>query len=224
MSPEEPLLAQLLKCKGKLDTFAINCLKEMLSLMAKDQEIARFVYNAAPPTYFSARYSDWFRPYLEYQRADVERTNMYAYNKAKYDNILKSLQYLDLYEQRWVALFKQEEALQLEEAKKDNYFTEDVQRDWLAFNHKEVIEHYPPQLIIGKQTQDDVTVLVHDSDPLVKVTVSEVTCDYNYSNPTMFFNLSIPHIELKTNAYTTVSYQQWKQNEHDQIVSAAKKA
>lgn len=33
---EESLFAQLLKCKGKLDTFAINCLQEMLSLMAKD--------------------------------------------------------------------------------------------------------------------------------------------------------------------------------------------
>jgi hypothetical protein len=48
---EESLLAQLLKCKGKLDTFAINCLREMISLMAKDDEIARFVYFSAPPTY-----------------------------------------------------------------------------------------------------------------------------------------------------------------------------
>jgi hypothetical protein len=45
---EDPLLAQLLKCKGKLDTFAINCLKEMLSLMAKDEDIARLIYTSAP--------------------------------------------------------------------------------------------------------------------------------------------------------------------------------
>ena len=48
---EESLLANLLKCKGKLDTFAINCLREMLSLMAKDEQIARYVYTAAPHTY-----------------------------------------------------------------------------------------------------------------------------------------------------------------------------
>jgi hypothetical protein len=48
---EDALLSQLLKCKGKLDTFAVNCLKEMISLMAKDEDIARFVYNAAPATY-----------------------------------------------------------------------------------------------------------------------------------------------------------------------------
>jgi hypothetical protein len=48
---DDALLSQLLKCKGKLDTFAVNCLKEMLSLMAKDEDIARYVYNAAPHTY-----------------------------------------------------------------------------------------------------------------------------------------------------------------------------
>jgi hypothetical protein len=67
-SQEEPLFTQLLKCKGKLDTFAINCLQEMLSLMAKDEDIARFVYNSVPPTYQYSRYSDWIRPYLEGQR------------------------------------------------------------------------------------------------------------------------------------------------------------
>lgn len=111
MGVDEPLLAQLLKCKGKLDTFAINCLKDMLSLMAKDELIARYVYNAAPPTYQSSRYSDWIRPYLEYQKADVERTNMYAYNKQKYDNILKSLEYLNLFETKWITIFREEERL-----------------------------------------------------------------------------------------------------------------
>lgn len=46
----------------------------------------------------------------------------------------------------------------------------------------------------------------------MKVTVSEVTCEYNYSNPTEYFNLSIPHIEFKTNVYTTLSYAQMKKN------------
>ena len=62
---DDALLSQLLKCKGKIDSFAVNCLKEMLSLMAKDDDIARFVYRSAPPTYQMARYSDWIRPYLE---------------------------------------------------------------------------------------------------------------------------------------------------------------
>lgn len=48
---EDALLTQLFKCKGKMETFALNCLKEMLSLMAKDAMIAEYVYYSAPPTY-----------------------------------------------------------------------------------------------------------------------------------------------------------------------------
>lgn len=88
---EDSLFSQLLKCKGKLDTFAINCLQEMLSLMAKDDDIARFVYKTAPPTYQISRYSDWIRTYLENQKHEVEKANSYAYFKNKHDAILKSL-------------------------------------------------------------------------------------------------------------------------------------
>jgi hypothetical protein len=77
-----------------------------------------------------------------------------------------------------------------------------------------VIPHFPPQLIIGKQTKDKV-FLVYDEDPLVKVTLSEITCEYNFSNPTDTFNLSIPHIEAKTNVYTVLSYAKMKRNEFE---------
>ena len=64
-SNEESLLSQLLKCKGKHDTNCILCLQEMLHLMTKDDTIARFVYNQPPQTYQFARFTDWFRIYLE---------------------------------------------------------------------------------------------------------------------------------------------------------------
>lgn len=95
---EDALLSQLLKFKGKFETFAINCLKEMISLMAKDDDIARFVYYSAPSTYQTARYSDWIRPYLEHQKADVERSSTYQYYKSKHDTLIKSLQLLEKYE------------------------------------------------------------------------------------------------------------------------------
>ena len=48
---DEPLLSQLLKCKGRLDTFCVNCLREMLDLMVQDEEIAEHIYAQGPPTY-----------------------------------------------------------------------------------------------------------------------------------------------------------------------------
>jgi len=39
--------------------------------MVKDREIARFVYNTPPPTYQHARYSDWFRSYIDAQHQEL---------------------------------------------------------------------------------------------------------------------------------------------------------
>ncbi|TNV72950.1 hypothetical protein FGO68_gene13466 [Halteria grandinella] len=182
--------------------------------MSKDTVIARHVYFAAPSTYQMAHYSDWIRYYLEYQKGDVERSNSFAYFKFKYDAIIKALEYLRKFESEQVEKFKEEEQARMEKDLEEDKerFTQDVQKDWLAFNHNEVITHYPPLMIIGKQTQDDVTLQTHDEDPLVKVTLSEVACEYNFSNPTGYFNLSIPHIEIKTNNFQTLSYAQYRQN------------
>ena len=52
--------------------------------------------------------------------------------------------------------------------------------------------------------------MVFDEDPLVTVTVFEQLNDYNYSNPTSMFNLSLPHLEVRANLYQTQSYVQYK--------------
>ena len=51
----------------------------MLSLMAKDETIARFIYKTGPHSYQYARYSDWFRSYLEGQKSEMEKSNSYTY-------------------------------------------------------------------------------------------------------------------------------------------------
>jgi hypothetical protein len=77
---EDALLSTLLKGRGRLDTFCCKALKDLLSLCVKDQDIARFVYRTAPPTYQYARYSDWFRGYIEGQKSELDNTNMSTYS------------------------------------------------------------------------------------------------------------------------------------------------
>lgn len=174
--------------------------------------IARYIYNQAPPTYQVAHFTDWIRAYLEYQKNDMERSN-YIYVKDKYQACIKCLEYLERFENEYQSKFKQEEVDGLKKAEQeDELFNSDVRKDWFAYQNPEVIEHFPPQLIIGKQVGDDKELLVYDEDPLVRVTLTEVTCEYNYSNPTSFFNLSIPHIDIRTHNYTTLSYAQFKKN------------
>jgi hypothetical protein len=85
--------------------------------MSKDDLIARFVYNTVPPTYQSCRFTDWIRPYLEMQRLDTERSNSYnSYFKSKYESIIKSLGYLEKFEEK-VELFKVEEKAAYERVK-----------------------------------------------------------------------------------------------------------
>ena len=145
---EDALLSQLLKCKGKIDTFAVNCLKEMISLMAKDDQIARFVFKSAPATYQGARYTDWIRPYLENQRAEIERNKSFTFYKNKHEAVIKSLIMFERYEER-CEKFKKEEDDQLEQAKAAG-ISQDLNDDWLELQGDEVIKHFPPQLIIGK--------------------------------------------------------------------------
>jgi hypothetical protein len=56
-------------------------------------------------------------------------------------------------------------------------------------------------LIVGRQVGDERMLLEYDDDPNVKVTIYEVSTEYNYSNPTGFFNISLPHVEAKTTMY-----------------------
>lgn len=45
-----------------------------------------------------------------------------------------------------------------------------------------------------------------DENPVVRVSLVEITNEFNYSNPTAFFNISIPHIDLRTSMYQTLNY------------------
>jgi hypothetical protein len=64
-SSDEALIAQIIKCKDRFDVQCISCLKELLSLMRKDEVIAKYLYHLPSFTYQGARFTDWFRPYLE---------------------------------------------------------------------------------------------------------------------------------------------------------------
>ena len=81
--------------------------------------------------------------------------------------------------------------------------------DFIAYENEDTIKYFPPQLIIGRCQGEEVIEII-DSDPNVNVTISLLTNDYNYSNPTNFFNLSVPHIELKTGMYQSMSYAYYK--------------
>ena len=84
-------------------------------------------------------------------------------------------------------------------AKKDRF--SDLASNWAGMKSSEVIKHFPPQLIIGKQVAEERSVFVFDQDPYVRVEIFELDCEYAYSAPTGMFNLQVPHVELGASAW-----------------------
>jgi hypothetical protein len=101
---DEALSTQLVKCKGRFDVQCLGGLKEVLSVMRKDRTIAHFIYNLPGPSYQYARFTDWFRPFLEEQLADTSRASSQHYAatsgfmKSKYDLLAKACTHLDALE------------------------------------------------------------------------------------------------------------------------------
>ena len=117
---EESLFSQLYKCKNKFDTNCIQCLKELLHLMAEDDDIARFVFNTAPPTYQNARFTDWMLPYLENQKNDTEKSgSVNSYFKHKYDSVRAALEHYDKYQSK-AERFQREQQQQFEDFKQQH--------------------------------------------------------------------------------------------------------
>ena len=59
--------------RKRSEAFTLTCLRELLQLMDEDKEIAKFVAQSSPPTYEYARYTDWFRPFIESYIEDLRR-------------------------------------------------------------------------------------------------------------------------------------------------------
>ena len=69
-------------------------------------------------------------------------------------------------------------------------------------------------MIIGKVEEENI---IKEFDfPEVKIIVYEVKTECGYSNPTMFFNMTLPHIELKLNYYKSLSFREHVRNNREE--------
>jgi len=148
---DEALIAQIIKCKGRFDVQCISCLKELLSLMKKDRDVAHFVYNLPPHTFQYSRFTDWFRPYLEEQLACPSRAsaNTNQYFKNKYDLLTKAMAHLDALMPVF-AEFEAKQKADLDKCLASNDSFKGLGEDWIGVKSDEVIGHFPPQLIVGQ--------------------------------------------------------------------------
>ena len=80
-----------------------------------------------------------------------------------------------------------------------------------------MIAHWPPQVLVGKTTNDEKTLLASYDDQYVRVELFEVSCEFMYGNPTGVFNLSMAEKLMRTKNYTFISYAQFKEYQSKKV-------
>lgn len=81
-----------------MDNYTVNCVYSLLVLITQDNDVATFFSELPGPTYCLARYTDWFRPYLERQLADANKGYSGTYSTEKEEIIVKCLSLMEQYE------------------------------------------------------------------------------------------------------------------------------
>jgi hypothetical protein len=69
---DDSVLTKLLTCRGRQDHVAILALKDLIKLAAGDDVIAKYLFNLPPASLATARFTDWFIPYLGHAREELE--------------------------------------------------------------------------------------------------------------------------------------------------------
>ena len=95
---DDALLHLLWRYKGRMDTYTVNCLYSLLSLITVDSEVAHYFASLPGPTYCLARYTDWFRPYLLKQLADAKKGYAGALSGEREEIVAKCLSMMDQYD------------------------------------------------------------------------------------------------------------------------------
>jgi hypothetical protein len=187
-------------------------LKCLLKLCVNDPVICKYLYKCAPPTYSYVNYSGWFRSYFTTHRTDLEKatsSNVGSYS-SYYENrmtvLVQAEEFLAQYDEICRRFAEEEKAAF--ESKPENAFV-GLSDTWMAYNHEDVIPHFPPQLIVGKQVGEERVIHEEENDSVI-VRLVEVDCEWMYSNPTGLFNLSIPDKAFRTQNYSVMSYEQYK--------------
>ena len=70
----------------------------------------------------------------------------------------------------------------------------------------EVIRHWPPQWLVGRQLNEEKNFIAKYEDDFCILELLEIDCEWNYSNPTGVFNLSLPDKLMRSKNYTFISY------------------
>ena len=216
----EALLALLWRYRGKMDIYVVNCLNILLEIIVENKFLSEYMFNSDPPTYEYARFTDWFRPYLNKELEKARRNMAYRHSPKKEEWIVKCFSFMDVYDSN---LIKYEQLLQGNIEKEEHPqsiatpesttepTSHDHQKKSVAFKDIEdqnirniidkddeintlkldqVISWYPKRYIIGCTTKVE-EIMKEEIDGII-VTTYKVYTEYVESQPTLSGNKTQP--------------------------------
>jgi len=151
------------------------------------------------------RFTDWFENYIGTQKAECAKVEMttYSYKAQRLEAITNIESVWDIFKGK-IDRFAKADADRMEEELKNGYG--ECKEQWLAGEHADVLEHWPPRIIVGKSVGEPKEILKEEDDN-IEVRLLELDCEYMYSNPTGMFNLSLPDAMIRTPNFTVISYE-----------------
>lgn len=190
---DHALLALLWRYRGKMDLYVVNCLNILLEIIVGNDFLLKYMFDLDPPTYEFARFTDWFRPYLEKELQKAHRSmSSYSRSNKKEESIVKCFSFLEIYEQSLINYHKElegvsdtEELKASEEAKVEAQ----PQDDTTEVKQLQVIKSIPTRYIINCVTKME-ELHKEERDGFV-VTVSKLYCEYAESQPTLDGNKTL---------------------------------
>jgi len=186
-----------------------------MSLCLKDEVICQYIYNLPPPSFQYHRYCDWFGVYISDMKAENDKmgnqsiaNSPYLQNKINLQAkaALKFATFKDEIQKKFRNDAEKSIKAKIEEA---DFAETLLGKNWMV-HHPEVSVDWPPQYIVGKQVSDAKRAIAQYEDEFCKLELMELQCEWNYSNPTGMFNLSLPEKLYRMPNYTHISYKQYK--------------
>ena len=147
-SQGDVMLNELFESSKRRKEFTIIGLFYLLTMMFKDKDILEYVYSMPGPTYQYPRYLDWIKYYVPNQKMKLEQGTEMMVNSADNIKILTLIESdIDLlerkcadFENKWKAMREKAPESDFEGYKSVSQIGKDPS----------VMDHYPPQYIVGQ--------------------------------------------------------------------------
>lgn len=172
----------------------------------------RYVYELPGPTYQYARYYDWIKDYVPNMKRKLVIGTEMSPNCTDNVKILTIIESDLMIMERKLDKLVQEWKQMRDNATESDF--EDYQQASLIGKDADVVDHYPPQYIVGTPVDEPEVILAQEIENVIRVSMVKMTCQYAYSNPTNLYNLTITDRKLKSKLGTRLtSYAEWKKTQ-----------